>query len=94
MKNTCQKLANEKRSLNSINYHNSNKINLGVQSDLLDCLSLSLSVDDGASYDGPISPTEAHAALLDMARGKISGVWWPGNGLLCCFLGFAWWGSC
>ena len=24
MKNTCQKLANEKRSLNSINYHNSN----------------------------------------------------------------------
>ena len=24
-KTTCQKLANEKRSLNSINYHNSNK---------------------------------------------------------------------
>ena len=41
-----------------------------MQSDLLDCLSLSLSVDDAASCDGPISPNEAHAALLGMAKGK------------------------
>ena len=45
-------------------------VDLGVQSDLLDCLTLSLSVDDAASCDGPISPNEAHAALLGMAKGK------------------------
>ena len=38
-----------------------------------DCLTLSLSVDDGASCDGPISPNEAHAALLGMAKGKSPG---------------------
>ena len=31
-------------------------VDLGVQSDLLDCLTLSLSVDDAASCDGPVSP--------------------------------------
>ena len=31
-------------------------VDLGVQSDLLDCFSLSLSVDDAASCDGPMSP--------------------------------------
>ena len=46
---------------------------LGVQSDLLDCLTLSLSVDDAASCDGPISPNEAHAALLGMAKGTSPG---------------------
>ena len=46
---------------------------LGVQSDLLDCLSLSLSVDDAASFDGPVSPNEAHTALLGMAKGKSPG---------------------
>ena len=45
-------------------------VHLGVQSDLLGCLSLSLSVDDAASCDGPISPNEAHAALLGKAKGK------------------------
>ena len=48
-------------------------VDLGVLSYLLDCLSLSLSVDDAASCDGPISANEAHAALLDMAKGKSSG---------------------
>ena len=45
----------------------------GVRSDLLDCLTLSLSLDDVASCDGPISPNEAHAALLGMAKGKSPG---------------------
>ena len=45
----------------------------GVQSDLLEFLSVSLSVDDAASCDGPISPNEAHAALLGMAKGKSPG---------------------
>ena len=36
-------------------------------------LSASLSVDDAASCDGPISPNEAHAALLGMAKGKSPG---------------------
>ena len=48
-------------------------VDLGVQSDLLDCLTLSLSVDDPASCEGPISPNEAHAALLGMAKGKSPG---------------------
>ena len=48
-------------------------VDLGVQSDLLDCLTLSLSVDDAASCDGPISPNEAHAALLGMAKGTSPG---------------------
>ena len=39
----------------------------------LDCLTLSLSVDDAASSDGPISPNEAHAALLGMAKSKSPG---------------------
>ena len=45
-------------------------VDLVVQSDLLDCLSLSVSVDDAASCDSPISPNETHAALLGMAKGK------------------------
>ena len=48
-------------------------VDLGVQSDFFDCLSLSLSVDDAASCDGPVSPSEAHAALLGMAKGKSPG---------------------
>ena len=48
-------------------------LDLGVQSDLLDCLSFSLSVDDAASCDGPISPNEAHAALLGKAKCKSLG---------------------
>ena len=48
-------------------------VDLGVQSDLLDCLSLSLSVDGATSCVGPISPNEAHAALLGMAKGKSPG---------------------
>ena len=40
---------------------------------LLDCLSFSLSVDDAASCDGPISPNEAHAALLGKAKCKSPG---------------------
>ena len=48
-------------------------VDLGVQSNLLDCLSLSLSVDDAASCDGPITPNEAHAALLGMVKGKSPG---------------------
>ena len=39
-------------------------VDLGVQSDLLDCLTLSLSVDDVASFDGPIPLNEVHAAIL------------------------------
>ena len=46
---------------------------LGVQSDLLGCLSFSLSVDDPASCDCPISPNEAHVALLGMAKGESPG---------------------
>ena len=38
-----------------------------------DCLTLSLSVDDAASCDGPISPNEAHAALLGMPKSKSPG---------------------
>ena len=48
-------------------------VDLGVQSDLLDCLTLSFSVEDAASCDGPISPNEAHAVLFDMAKGKSPG---------------------
>ena len=48
-------------------------VDLGVQSDLLDHLSLSLSPDEAALCDGPISPNEAHAALLGMAKGKSPG---------------------
>ena len=48
-------------------------VQLGVQSDLLDRLTLSLPVDEAASGDGPISPNEAHAALLGMAKGKSPG---------------------
>ena len=48
-------------------------VDLGVRSDLLDCLTLSLSLDDAASCDGPISPNEAHAALLGMPKGKSPG---------------------
>jgi len=48
-------------------------VDLGVQSDLLDCLSFSLSVDDVASCDGPISANEAHTALLGMPKGKSAG---------------------
>ena len=48
-------------------------VDLRVQSDLLDCLSFSLSVDDAASCDSSISPNEAHAALLGMAKGKSVG---------------------
>ena len=40
---------------------------------LRNTLSASLSVDDAASCDGPISPNEAHAALLGMAKGKSPG---------------------
>ena len=45
-------------------------VDLEVQSDLLNCLSLSLSVDDAASCDDPVSSNEAHAALLGIAKGK------------------------
>jgi len=48
-------------------------VDLGVQSDLLDCLTLSFFVEDAASYDGPISPNEAHAVLFGMAKGKSPG---------------------
>ena len=48
-------------------------VDLGVLSDLLDCITLSLSVDDAASCDGPISPNEARAALLGTAKGKSLG---------------------
>ena len=36
-------------------------------------ISVSLFVDDAASCDGPVSPNEAHAALLGMAKGKSPG---------------------
>ena len=68
-------------------------VDLGVQSDLLDHLSLSLSPDEAALCDGPILPNETHEALLGMAKGKFPG----SDGLtkeFCCFLGFAWRGSC
>ena len=39
----------------------------------LNCLILSLSVDDAASCDGPISPNDAHVALLGMAKSKSPG---------------------
>lgn len=48
-------------------------VDLEVQLDLLNCLSLSLSVDDAASCDDPVSSDEAHAALLDIAKGKSPG---------------------
>jgi len=48
-------------------------VDLEVQSDLLNCLSLSLSVDDAASCDDPVSSNEAHAALLGIAKGKSPG---------------------
>ena len=48
-------------------------VDLEVQSDPLDCLSLSISVDDAASCDGQISPNEAHAALLCIAKSKSPG---------------------
>ena len=48
-------------------------VDLGVQSDLLDHLSLSLSPDEAALCDGPILPNEAHEALLGMAKGKFPG---------------------
>ena len=46
---------------------------LDIQVDLLDNISLSLSCDEYASCEGPISLTEAHAALQGMAKGKSSG---------------------
>ena len=48
-------------------------VDLEVQSDLLNSLSLSLSVDDAASCDDPVSSNEAHAALLGIAKGKSTG---------------------
>ena len=48
-------------------------VDLEVLSDLLNCLSLSLSVDDAASCDDPVSSNEAHAALLGVAKGKSPG---------------------
>ena len=48
-------------------------VDLEVQSDLLNCLSLSLSVDDTASFNGLISSNKAHAALPGMANGKSPG---------------------
>lgn len=48
-------------------------VNLDFQVDLLDNLSLSLSCDESATCEGPISLTEGHAALLGMAKGKSSG---------------------
>ena len=48
-------------------------VDLGVQSDLLGCLSLSLSADDAALCDGPISSSESQAALLGMAKDKSPG---------------------
>ena len=45
-------------------------VDLEVQSDLLNCLSLSLSVDDAASCDDRVSSNEAHAALLGIAKGN------------------------
>lgn len=48
-------------------------VDLDFQVDLLDNLSLSLSCDESATCGGPISLTEAHAALLCMAKGKSSG---------------------
>ena len=45
-------------------------VDLDVQSDLLNCLSLSLSVDDAASCDDRVSSNEAHAALLGIAKGN------------------------
>lgn len=48
-------------------------VDVEVQSDLLNCLSLSLSVDDAASCDDPVSSNEAHAALLGIAKGKSTG---------------------
>ena len=48
-------------------------VDLGVQSDFLDCLTSPLSVDDTASYEGPISPNEADAAVLGIAKGKSPG---------------------
>ena len=46
---------------------------LEVKSDLLNCLSLSLSVDDAASCDDPVSSNEDHTALLCIANGKSPG---------------------
>lgn len=48
-------------------------VDLEVQSDLLDCLSLSLAADDAALCDGPILPSEVQTALLGMAKGKSPG---------------------
>ena len=65
-------------------------VDLGVQSDVFDHLSLSLSPDEAALCDSPISPNKAHAALLGMAKGKSPGSDGLPNGILCCFMGFAW----
>ena len=46
---------------------------LSILGSSLDYLTLSLSVDDAASCGGPISPNEAHAALLGMAKSKSPG---------------------
>ena len=48
-------------------------VDLGVQSDLLDHLSVSLSPHEAALCDGPILPNETHEALLGMAKGKFPG---------------------
>ena len=48
-------------------------VGLDVQDDRLDHFSLSLSSDESATCGGPISPTEAHPALLGMAKGKSPG---------------------
>lgn len=48
-------------------------VDLEVLSGLLNCLSLSLSVDDADSCDDPVSSNGAHAALLGIAKGKSPG---------------------
>ena len=48
-------------------------VDLEVQSDILNCLSLPLSVDDAASCDDPVSSNEAHATLLGIAKGTSPG---------------------
>lgn len=48
-------------------------VDLDFQVDLLDNLSLSLSCDESATCEGPISLAGAHAVLLGMVKGKSSG---------------------
>lgn len=65
-------------------------VDFEVKSDLLNCLSLSL-----LSMMLPLVTVQSRLTRpMHLSLGQVSGLRRPANGVLCCFPGFAWQGSC